>query len=78
MLTGYVLQVKYPSPVSTAVFYIHIEDVDRPLEVTVAEKMNRDSEILVSYPTLRKMGVIPKAWPQISKEAFRAWDHRIK
>ena len=38
------------------------------------EIMNQDNNILVSYPTFRKMGVIPKAWPQISKEAFKAWD----
>ena len=57
----------------TAVFYIHVKEVVRPLEVTVVELMNRDSEILLSYPTLRKMGMLPKAWPQVNKEAFKAW-----
>ena len=56
-----------------AVLYIHVEEVVRPLEVTVVERMNRDREILLSYPTLRKMGMFPKALPQRNKEAIKAW-----
>ena len=60
----------------TAVFYIQVQEIVKPLEVTVVKRMNRD-EILLSYPTLRNMGMLPKAWPQINKEAFKSWGEEL-
>ena len=57
----------------TAVFFLLVMELVRPLKVSIVDNMGRDNKILHSYPTLKRMGIIPKAWPQISK-AFKEWE----
>ena len=53
------------------IFYLYSKGFVRPLEVKVVKTMDRNNEILLSYGTIKKLRMLPKAWPSISYEALR-------
>ena len=56
------------------VVYIHYKGYIKHMKITVAKNLIRDGEIIVSYKTLRNMGMIPERWPQINTSKFAEWD----
>ena len=60
--------------VGYTIIYIHHGDFVRPMKVNIARNLGRDGEIIVSYKTLKAMGMIPDQWPAINTDKFAQWD----
>ena len=54
------------------IIYIHQQNIKQPLKISVAKKLRRDGEVILSLRTLRRMGPIPNVWHALMQTSWQS------